>query len=103
MPAQPARRPDPQRSSASRDRPRRASPAALERRRRERHLRRRRRDLLEDLAAALVLTTVALVFTAGLGVIALLDIALAGVLTCCFVLERWLRFRRRGSGRVSPR
>lgn len=58
-------------------------------------MRRRRRDLLEDFAAAILLMTVALVLTAGLGVIALLDIGVAAVLIGSVVVERWLRSRSR--------
>jgi Flp pilus assembly protein TadB len=94
MPAQPASRADPQRSSESGAQTRRPSPATLERRKRERHLRRRRRDLLEDFALALLLMTVVLMFTAGLGVIALLDIVLIAVLTGSYLLRRWMRSRR---------
>jgi hypothetical protein len=74
---------------------RRVTPATIERRRCERHLRRRRRDLLEDLAGAVLLMALALVFTAGLGVIALLDIVVVGVLVGSVVVGRWLRARRR--------
>jgi hypothetical protein len=58
-------------------------------------MRLRRRDLLEDFAASVVLMTVALLFTAGLGVIALLDLAVAALLIGSVVVERWLRYRRR--------
>jgi Na+-translocating ferredoxin:NAD+ oxidoreductase RnfD subunit len=66
-----------------------------ERRRREQHLRRRRRDLLEDVAIAILLTIVALIWTAGLGVIALIAVPIAGALIGSFLVERALRKRRR--------
>ena len=78
--------------------PRAAAPGAqsaarAERRARERHLRRRRRDLLEDTAVAFVLTIAALIVTAGLGVIALLEVPLGAVVLGSFVIAR--RRRRR--------
>ncbi len=76
----------------------RGGAAAAERRRRQAHLRRRRRDLLEDVALALLLTIVALVMTAGLGVIALIEIPVAGAVSGSFVLERRARKRRRPDG-----
>jgi hypothetical protein len=45
-----------------------------ERRRRERHFRRRRRDLLEDTGIALLLAIILVSVTAGLGVLALLEL-----------------------------
>lgn len=93
--AQPARRADQRRAPGPGARRRPLTPATIERRRRELHLRRRRRDLLEDFAAAILLMTVALVLTAGLGVIALLDIGVAAVLIGSVVVERWLRSRSR--------
>jgi hypothetical protein len=69
--------------------------ARLERRRRRRHLQRLRRDLVADLAAALGLTVAVLVGTAGLGVVALLEIPVAGLVLASFVVER-----RRRPGRV---
>jgi Flp pilus assembly protein TadB len=68
--------------------------AASERRRRERHFARRRRDLLEDIGAALVLTVLMLSLTAGLGVIALVELAGTLALTACYVLERRKRRKR---------
>jgi hypothetical protein len=67
-------------------------------------MRRRRRDLLIDCAVALGLMIVALVLTAGLGVIALLDIPVIGVLIGSLALERWMRSRhhsRQGEPRRS--
>jgi Flp pilus assembly protein TadB len=66
-----------------------------ERRRREQHLRRRRRDLLEDVAIAILLTIAALIWTAGLGVIAIIAVPIACAVIGSFLVERWLRKRRR--------
>jgi hypothetical protein len=92
--AAPARRPvdwarEPPGPRATRDRA-----ARNERIRRERHLRRRRRDLLVDTAVALVVTVLTLSLTAGLGVVALLQIPVAGAIAGSFLLERSLRKRR---------
>jgi hypothetical protein len=65
------------------------------RRRRERHRRRLRRDLLEDFGLALLVSVTALIMTAGLGVIALLEVPLLGAVIASFWLER--RVRRRFS------
>ncbi len=73
-------------------RPRRP-PRSSERARRQRHLRRLRRDLLVDLGAAVVLMIVVLSLTAGLGVVLLLELPVAGVIIASFALER--RRRRR--------
>lgn len=70
------------------------SRAALERRRRQRLLARRRRDLLEDSAAAIVLTIVAVTLTAGLGVIALIEVPVVLALVFSYVRDRR---RRRGA------
>jgi hypothetical protein len=75
----------------------------MERIRRERHLRRLRRDLLVDVGCALVLTIVTLIITAGLGVVALLEVPVAGAIIASFFLERAARKRRdraRPRGRV---
>jgi hypothetical protein len=64
---------------------RRPSP---ERRRRERHFRRRRRDLIEDVAIAFSLTIVLLSVTAGLGVLALLELPIAGLVAASIIVER---------------
>jgi hypothetical protein len=106
MATQPARQPPPVR--APRPRPRaRGRPGAdrgaapepardhatrLERRRRTRRLQQLRRDLLVDLVAALALTIFVLIVTAGLGVVALLEIPVAGLVIGSFLVER----RRRG-------
>jgi Flp pilus assembly protein TadB len=81
--AAPARRPASARARAS-----------TERRRRQRHFARRRRDLLEDTALALLLTVVLLTVTAGLGVIALLEIPMAIVLIASIVIPRVRRRRQ---------
>jgi hypothetical protein len=100
MSAQPARRVDAgrrDRAVGARTHPAstaRAAAAGAERRRRERHLRRRRRDPLEDVALGLLLTIIALILTAGLGVIALIEIPVAGAVIGSFVLERRARKRR---------
>jgi hypothetical protein len=70
-----------------------ARSVATERRRRERHFRRRRRDLLEDTAMALLATIVLISLTAGLGVLALLEIPIAGGLIASVIVERKLRQR----------
>jgi hypothetical protein len=70
--------------------------ARLERRRREQHLRRRRRDLLEDVGIAIVLMVVALIWSAGLGMIALIEIPVGGAVIGSLVVERRLLKRRRG-------
>jgi hypothetical protein len=76
--------------------------ARTERLRRERHFRRRRRDLLEDAGLA-VLVTIALVsVTAGLGVLALIEVGLAAALTASMFTERAIK-RRRGRDRRSSR
>lgn len=72
---------------------------ATERRRREQHYRLRRRDLLEDFGAGLLVTVLLIMLTAGLGVLALLDLALLGLLTASGVVER----RRQRTGRDAPR
>jgi Flp pilus assembly protein TadB len=70
---------------------------ATERRRRERHYRWRRRDLLQDSGLALAITIVLIAETAGLGVLALLIVALAGGLIGSTVAGRVRR--RRGRSR----
>jgi hypothetical protein len=69
--------------------------ANAERRRRQRHFARRRRDLLEDAGIALLLTLTLLVLTAGLGVVALLELPMAGILAASVVIPRIRRHRRR--------
>jgi hypothetical protein len=79
--------------------PRLSGAQATERRRREQHYRLRRRDLLEDLGAGLLVTILLLMLTAGLGVLALLDLALLALLVASGVVER----RRRRTGRNALR
>ncbi len=81
-----AARPAQRRSTASR--PRAVSP---ERARRVRHLRALRRDLLVDFVAAFALMLFVFIATAGLGVVALLEIPIAGLVVASFVVE----YRRR--------
>lgn len=64
---------------------RRPSP---ERRRRERHFRRRRRDLIEDAAIAFALSIVLISVTAGLGVLALVELPIAGLVAASLIAER---------------
>ena len=64
------------------------SRAALRRRRQQRLLARRRRDLLEDCVAAFVLTIVAITLTAGLGVIALIEVPVVLALVISYVRDR---------------
>ncbi len=83
--------------------PRRAAPALdaraarIERRRRRRHLQQLRRDLLFDGLAALALMIAIIVVSAGLGVVALLELPAAAIAIGSFVLER--RRRRHRGGR----
>jgi hypothetical protein len=79
-------RPAPHRPAPSSSRPSGVPPT--ERRRRERHYRLRRRDLLEDVGAGLLVTVLLLMLTAGLGVLALLDVALVALLVASGVVER---------------
>jgi hypothetical protein len=99
MAARPARRVEPSRGQrqppARVPTPRAGRDARLERRRREQHMRRRRRDLLEDFGIAVVLMIVALTWTAGLGVIALIEIPVGAAVIGSLVLERRWRKRRR--------
>jgi hypothetical protein len=76
------------------------SQAALERRRRRRHYARRRRDLLLDTVAALLLTLFTITFTAGLGVVALIETAFALVVIGSYLLDRRLRRSRGRAGRI---
>lgn len=72
------------------------SPSAVgaQRRRRQRHFARRRRDLLQDAGAALVIAVFLISATAGLGVLALLEIPLAGALIASLLAERVIARRR---------
>jgi len=105
MSAAPARSPRDQRPASAL--PARAPTGArarnAERRRRERHFRRRRRDLLEDAAIALIVVIVLLSVTAGLGVLALLELPIGGSLVACSIAERRLRARRKPRARHGRR
>jgi hypothetical protein len=72
----------------------RAAARRAERRRRERHFRRRRRDLLEDAIVALLAALILISVTAGLGVLALLEMPLAMLLITSSLIERRSRGRR---------
>jgi Flp pilus assembly protein TadB len=74
--------------------------ARAERRRRQRHFARRRRDLLEDVALAFVVTLILISFTAGLGVIALLELPLAAGLLATVLVPRVRRRRATRSERA---
>jgi hypothetical protein len=65
-----------------------------ERRRRERHFRRRRRDLLEDTSMALLLSIIFVTVTAGLGVLALLELPVVVALVGSGQAGRLLGARR---------
>lgn len=76
--------------------PRTRSPrASSERARRQHHLRALRRDALIDFVAAFVAMVVILIVTSGLGVVALLEIALAAIVVASLVIERRRRRRLR--------
>jgi hypothetical protein len=62
-------------------------------------MRRRRRDLLEDTVIAFAVTISALVFTAGLGVIALLEVPAAAVVVGTLLIGR--RRRKRHAQRAT--
>jgi hypothetical protein len=107
MSAQPAHRPEPLSPSGSR---RKASLASVpgrpvdravvvERRRRAQLVRQRRRDLVTDAAIALALTLLAVVLTAGLGVLALIEVPVALALVGTVLMERRTRKRRRATVR----
>jgi Flp pilus assembly protein TadB len=73
-------------------------------RRRRRHLQQLRRDLLVDAGLALILTVLVLSATAGLGVVALLEVPLGAGVLLSFLLERRARRRSRSTRRYrSPR
>jgi hypothetical protein len=77
----PARTPAPPAMARSRAR-------TSSRRRRELHFRRRRRDLLEDTGLALLMASVLVSVTAGLGVLLLLEIPVGLVLIGSSIAER---------------
>jgi hypothetical protein len=65
----------------------------------------RRRDLVLDIAMAFVVTVILISMTAGLGVLLLLELPIAGVLAASLIVERVRRRRRnsrRGPTRLSP-
>jgi hypothetical protein len=74
-----------------------------ERRRRERHFRRRRRDLLEDTAIALLLAIILVSVTAGLGVLALLELPVVVALIGSGMSGRVLGARRARARQGAPR
>jgi hypothetical protein len=90
--------PAPPRHSTGSQRRARGAADQAERRRRERQRRRLRRDLLEDVGLGLLLTVTALIMTAGLGVIALLEVPVLGAVIASFALERRMRAARRAKG-----
>jgi hypothetical protein len=110
-PQPPRRRPRPSGPAPARDASRnRQSPRAVsaQRRRRQRHFARRRRDLIQDASAALVIAVFLISVTAGLGVLALLEIPLVGALIASLIAERVIARRRaappsRRAGRSSRR
>jgi hypothetical protein len=76
---------------------------SAERRRRQRHYARRRRDLIEDGAIALVVSLALIVFTAGLGVLALFMVLLVGLIAGSVIAPWAIRRRRAGSRSSRPR
>ncbi len=102
QPARRADRPAPRRSQRASVSPRTERAAKLELRRRERHFRRRRRDLLEDAGFALVVTITLLTVTAGLGILALIEVPIAAALVTSVLAERAIK-RRRGRDRRGAR
>ena len=79
-----ARPPEPEPARAGRD----------ARRRRVQLIRRRRRDLLEDIGLAMVLAIFVLSVTAGLGIVAILEVPAIGLLLGSVIVERRRRQRR---------
>ncbi len=97
--AEPSRPSRPLRASRPSRRPR----ATADRRRRERHYRLRRRDLVQDLGAGLLVAVLLFMLTAGLGVLALIDFALIGLLIASGVIGRRRRRRAGQSARTGRR
>jgi hypothetical protein len=64
-----------------------------------RHLRRRRRDLLEDAVLAILLMTLAVILTPGLGVIAIIEVPVGLLLIATVLVERRRSRIRRSSAR----
>lgn len=97
-PARPPRRSDRPHPRTRAGHPGRADPSRARRpeaRRRTRLIRRRRLDLLQDAALALLLASIVLIETAGLGVVALLSAFTALALIASLVVERRLAQKRR--------
>lgn len=90
--------PEPSRSSQTASAAARSRRRNTERRRRERHMRLLRRDLLVDVVLSLVVMVVMLIVTAGLGVIALIEILAGAMMIASFVVRRWSRRRQLVSG-----
>ena len=67
----------------------------VQRRQRTRHLRRRRRDLLFDGIVAVVLTVALMIAAPGLGVVAIVDVAIAVALLGSVIVELSLSATRR--------
>jgi predicted lipid-binding transport protein (Tim44 family) len=72
-----------------------AAPATLDRRRRERHFARRRRDLLEDLVLGVAFAVMILSVTAGLGVVALIELGTGLGVAAWAAIRRVRRWRAR--------
>ena len=85
MSASPARRAPYQPAIPKQEQP---SLGPLAHRRQQRLVARRRRDLLEDSVAGIVLTIVAITLTAGLGVIALIEVPVVLALVISYVRDR---------------
>lgn len=67
----------------------------VHRRQSARHVRRRRRDLLFDCGIAVVLTVGLMIAAPGLGVVAIVDVAIAVALLASVIIEQRLRAARR--------
>lgn len=67
----------------------------VQRRQRTRHIRRRRRDLLFDGTIAVVLTVSLMIASPGLGVVAIVDVAIAVALLGSVIVEQRLHAARR--------
>lgn len=92
--ARPAAEPSSPLRPSRASRPSRRPKATADRRRRERHYRLRRRDLIQDLGAGLLGAVLLFMLTAGLGVLALIDFALVGLLIASGMIGR--RHQRAG-------
>ncbi|MBV9465305.1 MAG: hypothetical protein JO206_08985 [Solirubrobacterales bacterium] len=76
-----------------------ARAGGITRRRRQQHLRRLRRDFLTDAAVAVVLAIIALTMSAGLGVVAMLEVPVAGLVLATVITERRVRRKRKPAPR----